>query len=151
MGAAAVAQPVPQGCFARDYDAAHLAAHPEQVVDWITIRFAPWHHADATHVAYIRAGTANQGHAGDRGLGGRQFSDGALNWMEPLRFGIECDGGNFLITRHTGYLLEIQTQYLRLSSDGCGEGRVIFDLAERQGEQTTYRLFAADPAVCESQ
>jgi len=150
IAAPAASQTVPQGCFTRDYTDTHLAAHPDQVVDWITVDFRPSEYDKSQTIAWITARMAHQGHAARNGIGGMILSEAATNWADPLTFGIDCDGGTLEITRHDAGVSEFRTQYLRVSTDGCdGEG-IAGDLAERFGEWVTYRLFTADPSVCEA-
>lgn len=144
------AQSAPEGCFARDYSAAHLAAQPDQVVDCITVNFAPSDHDDTQTIAVIRVLMANQGHAARNGIGGMILGEAATNWADPLTFGIDCDGGTLEVTRQDGDMIEFRTQYLRVSTEGCSGDSVAGDLAEHHGEWTTYRLFSADPSFCEA-
>ena len=150
LSAPAAGQDVPRGCFARMYSAAHLAAHPDQVVDWITVNFLPDSYNPGQTVAQIRARMADQGHAGRQGIGGMVLSEVASNWMQPLTFGVFCDGGAFEVIRHDGAELVIRTQYLRVATDGCNGEAIAASLAERHDDLTIYRLDAAPDAVCEA-
>ena len=79
----ALAQDMPLGCYGRDYSDAHLASHPGQGIDWITINFYPSPYADqgATETwADITVMTANQGQAARDGVGGMILTETAINF-----------------------------------------------------------------------
>ncbi len=137
----------PFGCYARDYDAAHLAAHPDQVVDRITLRVYRDQHGQ--HVAGLQVLTANQGHVAMSGNGGQVFDQWLVCWEESgTQFcGVECDGGSFQVTRYTGEALTIELRSLWVGDvQGCG-GAV--DIGERPGQSVKYRLDVMPDSACE--
>ena len=148
----ATAQTVPEGCFARDYSAAHLAANPDQIVDWITLRFYPDPYEDnGMQWADITVRMAHQGRALSEGLAGRVLSETGANFASPLVFGVDCDGGSFEVIRHDADSLMIETRSVRVATGGCGgEIGETASLAETPGMPTRYLLYRADPARCEA-
>ncbi len=152
----ATAQTVPDGCFVREYDSAHLAAIPTQFVARLMLNFYPSPHEDldVTWVD-ITADMAPDGRAAAEGLAGRRLIEIGGNFLQPLQFGVECDGGSFDVVSYDGDTLLIETEYVRVSTSGCGgEDGVENDrhttLAEVPGQATQYLLYRADAAVCEA-
>ena len=148
----ALAQTVPEGCFARDYDAAHLEAHPDQFVQRLTLHFYPSPHEDGgiTWVD-ITADMAHQARALTEGFAGQRMTEAGGNFASPLQFGVECDGGSFDVVRYDGQTLVIETEYVRVAMDGCGgEINQSTSLAEIRGQATRYLLHRVDPFVCEA-
>lgn len=150
LASAAAAQDGPSlGCYARDYTAAHLAAHPEQVVARIVMRVRPDVPGGATTVADLAVWTGDQGHVRKAGQGGRRFDQAPICWREgkAALCGVECDGGILRVERDDGEVLQFATDYLLVGGEGCG-GAV--DLAERPGQAVSYRLGRAPEATCAS-
>jgi len=136
-----------QGCFVRDYTDAHLARHPDQIVDRIALRIRKDDYGDI--VADMRVLLARQGHVARSGHGGQSMEQFLFCWTEGKKTGcsVECDGGHFTITRDTGKVLTFRTDYLMVGdTDECG-GAV--DLAEIPGQAVSSRLDRASTAVCD--
>jgi hypothetical protein len=148
LGGAAMAQGVPTGCFIRDYDAAHLAAQPAQVVSAMWLRIEPVEEVHAFFEMTVRM--ADQGHAGKAGLGGQILSEGGA-CLDGARCFVDCDGGGFAVTRQQGDSIDITTDWMRVARFGCGgdEADAWSDLAEIPGQSTTYRLYRAPDAACD--
>ncbi|MCU0906929.1 MAG: hypothetical protein MUF73_05645 [Rhodobacteraceae bacterium] len=147
LAAPASAQGMPQGCWARDYDAAHLAANPDQVVRAMRLSFGK--DPENGPVAWLEVTLADQGHAGREGLGGVLLQQGLLCRADGGRptCVVECDGGSFEVVAQAGGQIDIRTRYLLLGiDDECG-GPV--DLAELPDTPVTYRLFRAPDSACD--
>ena len=144
-GGAQAGGPAP-GCFERSYSADHLARHPEQVVERIVLQILT--NGENT-AARLWVNTARQGHARAEGLGGQRFAQVLECWDDADGRGfcaVECDGGNFTVTKRDAKSLTFETKYLMVGdTEECG-GAV--DLAERPRELVTYRLNAAADAIC---
>lgn len=143
------AEATPLGCYARDYDEAHLAAHPDQVVRSIRLDFRHDEKCDQDWVA-IAAIMADQGHARRDGHGGRHFDQSASCHHGDNGFAcsVDCDGGSFTVTREEGDILEITTYHFSMgAADGCGG---VTNLAEAltYGEPTIYRLYRSSADDC---
>lgn len=134
-------------CFVRDYDAAHLAKSPAQIVQSITVLLPDDPRRDGMRLS---ASFADQGHVAGTPHSGQTLIQGLFCLTEdgPLRCGVECDGGLLTVTRQDAKVLEFQTDYLTMGdSEQCG-GTV--DLAEIPGQSVTYRLFKTDLARCDA-
>ncbi|MCP3971522.1 MAG: hypothetical protein GY717_14635 [Rhodobacteraceae bacterium] len=145
-GGAALADGPPPGCYHRDYTDAHLAKHPNQVVDWITMIVE--HDQYGHDVARMRVYTANQGHVRRSGHGHRVFDQFLFCWDDGrrARCGVECDGGGFVMTRYTGKSLTFETRNLWIGdTDECGGA---IDLAEIPGRAVKYRLDRVSASIC---
>lgn len=143
-----LAQTLPMGCFARDYDAAHLAANPQQNVQSIRLNFVP-EHEFGSNVMAVRVLLANQARAADEGFGGQVMEQLSYCWDDggTLRCGVECDAGIMDIGTVVGDRLDVTTSNFWVGDvEGCGGA---MDLAEIDGQSTTYRVFRADGAQCE--
>lgn len=114
-------------CFARDYDQAHLSAHPDQKVRSIGFRLAYFaHDADEFHPKgqrnyYFELSTMPRD-------GGREIR--AFGECVPapdgrnISCGVECDGGGVLIRRaDKGRILVdlAATGRIRMSEEGCDD------------------------------
>jgi len=145
---AAVAQALPTGCFTREYDAAHLAAQPAQVVSAMWLRIEPVEEVHAFFEMTVRM--ADQGHAAKAGLGGQILGEGGM-CHDAGRCRVDCDGGGFAVTRQQGDSIDISTGWMRVARYGCGsdEADAWSDLAEVPGQSTTYRLYRAPDAACD--
>lgn len=145
----AAAQTMPEGCFARDYDMAHLAANPDQNVASIRLGFHPDHpwSQDALSVAIT---LADQGRARAEGLGGQTLTQFATCWIDggtPM-CGVDCDAGLMEIVGLQGDTLTVRTSHFWVGDvEGCGGA---FDLAEGDPVRvaTTYRLTRAPATAC---
>ena len=147
LGTTALAGEIRPGCYHRDYSASHLAKHPKQVVDWITMIVEK----DASGYTFARmlVGTANQGHVKRAGLGGQVFKQWLSCWEDGGRAmcGVDCDGGNFRVTKQSGSSLTFQTDYLMVGDTGeCGGA---IDLAEVPGKPVKYRLDVVSESACD--
>ena len=145
-GIAAADGPTP-GCYARDYDPTHLAAHPEQVVSAMRLRIGvPGANGEAP--AQLRVVLADQGRARAEGFGGRTLTQALVckDRSDGPACGVECDGGLFSVSEDTEGLMLTTDRLLVGDSEDCGGS---FDLVERQGEPVSYRLLRADPGACE--
>jgi len=140
------AQDVPLGCYTRDYSQQHLAQNPEQIVDRMSILFTK---DDVYMGAHVQVLLADQGHAGRDGYGGMRVSETAGDFIGPLIFGIECDGGSFEVIANTGDSITIETSYFRLAEDGCVDEGIRTSLAESGGGATRYLLHRAENAACD--
>jgi hypothetical protein len=158
----ATAQPVaaPLGCYARTYDAAHLAAHPDQVVAVLRIGFHPGVPEDGLNappgsiVAGLDVTFADQGHvtretAPDegfpQGFGGAQMYNSFVCLKGSALCGSPCWGG-FEITAATGDSLTIRTDDLMVGQgQDCGG---YTNLTEFPGVTVSYSLARAPDAIC---
>jgi hypothetical protein len=142
----ASAQGMPQGCWARDYDAAHLAANPGQVVRSMRLDFG--RDPDLGPVARLEVVLADQGHAGRAGLGGAWMAQGLMCFEDAGRATcvVECDGGSFEVVAQADGRIDIRTRYLLVGTDDDCGGPV--DLAEVPDTPVTYRLFRAPDTAC---
>ncbi len=148
VAGASGAQEMPrEGCYARSYGAAHLNAHPDQVVASMRMRVAV---EDGLRFAAMEVTFADQGHAGRDGFGGRtlrQWVDCREDGQGRPFCGVECDGGWFTVTGQDAAGLTLRTEYLMIGdTEGCG-GAV--DLAEVPGQAVSYRLNRVADADCE--
>ena len=162
----AIAQGAPtHGCFARDYGADHLAAHPDQIVARMVVLIGPatvilpslpsWRElAESSQSAdmlnpdqtWMRMAveTTNQGHVAASGHGGQSFEQTLVCGGGGC--GVECDGGGFETERDDGDILQFRTDYLMVGdTGGCGGA---IDLAERPREPVSYRLSRVPDALC---
>jgi hypothetical protein len=143
----AIAQSVPMGCYSKDYTEEHLARHPEQVVDRISVLFI---HRDGRILADVQVLLADQGHAGRNSYGGARVSEFAVNpnnYDVSKRFSVDCDGGGFDVIEVDAESIVIETNGFRLSSNSCTNGlddtslpEVRTSLHEEGSPSTRYRL-----------
>ncbi|MCH2066371.1 hypothetical protein [Shimia sp.] len=148
MAGPVLAEGPPEGCYVRDYTDAHLAGQPAQVVDWMQL----WIYSDENQnkLANMLVGFTNQGHVAGTQHAGQVLDQFLLCFDSGGRKGctVECDGGNFFVTRDSGDAMTIETSYLMVGeTDSCG-GAV--DLAEVPGKAVKYKLFRADAQRCEA-
>ncbi|MCG6904134.1 MAG: hypothetical protein LJE68_15775 [Rhodobacter sp.] len=162
---AALAGPLPTGCFARHYDAAHLAAHPAQVVARIAVDFTYDPRPDFAQIAPGNFGAAldvelaHQGHvtretAPDEGFatgfGGAQMFNVLLcaDHGGKTRCTTPCADGGFTIARDDGATLTLETTALPVGQgQDCGG---FTDLIEQPGQPVSYRLTRAPARDCEN-
>lgn len=137
-----------EGCFSRDYSDAHLASHPQQVVDQITVGFIEM---TALPIAIMTVLTADQGLVYDNGLGGQVFEQILICNARPdlsggWRCSVECDAGGMDVLAVNDEMLEFKTHYLIVGeTDECGGA---IDPAEVPREPVTYRLNRVADAQC---
>jgi hypothetical protein len=145
-GLASAEGPAP-GCYARDYDAAHLASHPEQVVSTMRLRIGE-PGADGEAPAELRVVLSGQGRALSEGFSGRALTQALVckDWGDGPACGVECDGGLFAVAEDAEGLTLTTDRLLVGDAEECGGS---FDLVEREGEPVSYRLLRADPSACE--
>ncbi|MEM6305597.1 MAG: hypothetical protein AAF744_12830 [Pseudomonadota bacterium] len=151
LGATPLFAQSPEGCWARAYSDAHLAKHPAQVVENISISFdlefepgRPW--------IDVQVDVADQGHAAGTGQGGNTYGQSA-RCFEDAKAGtgwscsVECDGGIMRIDRLTDaeMLVRLETFWMG-TGDDCGGP---FNLAEVPGQTVAYKLFRQPAALCE--
>ena len=142
-----VADPIPMGCFERTYDAAHIASHPNQIVDWVRLEISENDTFDVID-AFLEARFSNQGRVkGTKSAG--KILDQLLSCQE---FGsgpgcaVDCDGGSFRFVRVSEKSITIETEGVTLGvTEGCGGSE---SLAEHLGETVRYRLNRVDDAIC---
>lgn len=136
------------GCYAHDYDAAHLAAHPAQGVAALRL----WFHDEvpgqtARRAVAVEARMADQGQGARDGVGGLTLTQYAYCDSETGVCGVECDGGSIVVEPgDTG--ISITTGFFVIGNDDVCGG--ISDLAEATGQVTRYTLAAASIDACES-
>jgi len=138
---AQTALPAAGGCWLRDYDAAHLARHPQQHVAGLRIWFYDAVRGDPeSRTAAVEARLA----------GGRVLTSHHACRGQPGATGIQChtdcDGGWFTPQPRADGRLDIITDRVWIGDpeDGCGGA---IDLAE-VGRRTVYRLSAAPDTAC---
>lgn len=136
---------VPQAgtCYERSYDAAHLAAHPDQGVAALRLWFFD-EIADAAdrRAVIVAAVMADQGQGARDLVGGMELRQFALCSAEACF--VECDGGSFAATARPPAGLEIATEGFSLGmANACGGSSDLWE-----GRRTVYRLSAAAPEVC---
>lgn len=141
----AIAQEVPMGCYTREYSSDHLAQHPEQVVERMSILFTQ---AEWGVAADVQVQLADQGHAARDGYGGMRVSELAGNFNEPLNFGVECDGGQFEVLSNDSTGIMIETSQFRLTDDGCGGDGIYSTLGEENSSTTRYKLHKSNDVEC---
>lgn len=157
MSGTSFAEGGPQhGCYARDYTDAHLANHPDQIVDRMVIYAGPaWYTrsqgGDDERPTWMKLAlwTADQGHVRENGQGGQRFDQALVcgeNEKGHLYCAVECDGGSMNFQRDDGDVLQFETSYLIVGkTDSCGG---VVDLAEYVGQLVSYRLERVPDTVC---
>ncbi len=147
LAGAALGGELRPGCYHRDYTDAHLASHPDQIVDWISMIVEK--DAQGYTVARMLVATANQGYVRATKQGGQLFKQWLGCWQDGARAfcAVDCDGGNFTVTRDTGTSITFQTTYLMVGeTDDCGGA---IDLAEIPGKPVKYRLDLVSDSACD--
>lgn len=149
------AETVPQGCFHRSYDSAHLAAHPAQGVASLSLWIG---HIEAygTEDVYfwLEAQMADQGQAARDGVAGQSLGEGGLCHRDRAECYVDGDGGGFEIAAVSATGIEIATRGMRLVSaqyddggyDNTGE---VSSLNENTTGITRYRLHRTHDHDCE--
>lgn len=135
--------PGPGQCFARGYDAAHLAAHPSQGVEALRLWFYDADLDDpASRMVIVEARMAGQGQAVAFGVEGMVLT--STLFCEAGGCFVECDGGGFTALALPDGGLEIATEGMSIGTpETCGGTA---DLAE--GGPTRYRLAAVPATAC---
>ncbi|WP_299349730.1 hypothetical protein [uncultured Shimia sp.] len=142
----AFAEGPPVGCYKRDYSDVHLAKHPTQVVDEISLRVYDDGHNNILADMFVTF--ADQGHVAGSWIAGKTTDQFLLCFDYEGRSGcaVECDGGNFFVSSETSDSLTIETSRLMVGpTDDCS-GEI--DLAEVPGQLVKYRLMKAEPGAC---
>ncbi len=163
LAATAALAETPEGCWRRDYDAAHLAAQPAQTVTRLAVRLAPYesehgrwsealveaHFRDdpETYVQWLHCWVPTPGEG---------LTDGAP--AGALLCGVDCDGGTFVAWERAPGELLLRTEGFVVAG-GCGapildaDGEPIAEPPTRHVEDdgpgaTTFLLRAAPLAAC---
>lgn len=149
-GAAGAQEGPETGCYARSYDAAHMAAHPDQVVEALRMRiFDQTHDGYTNRFATLYVDFANQGHVRRDGHGAQLLDQYLICYTDSEgRPGcaVECDGGSFYAIRQDDKGMTIETRYLMVGdNEGCGGA---IDMAEIVDTPVKYRLNRVQAAVC---
>lgn len=148
MAQPVAAQDLPQGCWARDYSAAHLRDNPAQNVASIRLNFLrATEETGGIPVMEVMVRLADQGLARSTGMGGAVLIQTAYCYPDGTTWtcGVECDGGQMRIKALAGDTLDVTTDYFLVGqTEGCGG---VFDLAERM-RATTYRVKKAAASAC---
>jgi len=147
IGPVSAGPKITNGCFMRDYSAAHLAKNPNQVVDWIRLKVFQDAYDDT--VADLDVIFADQGHAAGSEFAGRVTGQVLHCWESNGAVGcsVDCDGGSFIVRRDDGDVLVFETEGLMLGdTESCGGA---ITLAEEVGKPVRYRLNRVDDAACE--
>lgn len=148
MAQPVAAQDLPQGCWARDYSAAHLRDNPAQNVASIRLNFLrATEGSGGIPVMEVMVRLADQGLARSMGMGGAVLTQTAYCHPDGTAWtcGVECDGGQMRIKAPEGDTLDVTTDYFLVGqTEGCGG---VFDLAERM-RATTYRVKKAAASAC---
>ena len=157
MAPVAMAEPLPQGCFARDYSLEHLATHPDQevarMVLWADIATDGEYPAEAVLAVWMADQspyTPGQRMDGwflcEQGKCSNEGASGAACDAQRDRGGFTVTGFD-KGTAGTSDAVLITTDFLLVKSrDNCA---VEADLAETPGKPTTYRLLRVNEAVCQ--
>lgn len=143
LGLAAPAQVPENGCYARDYDAGHLARNPAQGV--AGLRLWVFDEGPSARAALVSALMADQGQGARDGVGGMTLTQYAVCDEGEGRCFVECDGGSFR-SRPVAGGIELVTDFFAMGEEGCGG---YSDLAEGAGD-TVYRLAAVEASLCEA-
>jgi len=147
-GPAAAQLPGSGACFAQDYDAAHLAAHPRQTVAGLRLWFVDEYVGDPdSRMLILQALMADEGPARRDGVGGMTlratlFCDDAAGLGPGCS--IECDGGR-LDTRllpDGGLEITTEQQIVGLPETCGGAADLAWD------GRTTYHLAAMPAEAC---
>lgn len=130
------------GCYARTYDAAHLAAHPAQGV--AALRLWVFDDTPGSPAVLVSARMADQGQGAADGVGGQVLTQYA--YCDPAEGScfVECDGGSFATRAAPDGGLTLTTSHFSLGEgEGCGG---FSNLSE--GGETVYRLLSAPVETC---
>ncbi|MCL4068642.1 hypothetical protein M3484_18925 [Pseudomonas sp. GX19020] len=144
---------IPQGCFARDYTADHLAKTPKQHIAALRISLGPDPWGNGFISAIVTGRFSDQGRARSEGFSKHSFRQAAFCGESggKTTCQVECDGGSFTIRSARGDSLEIETSSFTLEvpdvgdETGCGG---LSDLVEAGSAKTIYRLTRAPASAC---
>lgn len=137
---------ITNGCFERNYTAAHLAKQPAQIVQAMRL----WIHVndyDET-IADMTVEFANQGRIRGSASAGQIMQQSLHCWQDGSAVGcsVDCDGGWFTVTRDSGDVLTFSTEGLVVGdAEGCGGAESI---AEVIGQPVKYRLDRVEDVYC---
>jgi hypothetical protein len=137
----------PVGCFARDYSADHLAAHPEQGIAALAIEFFEDGDWPGESYFFVRALMSDQGQAARDGVEGLTLYEGGTCRHGNRNCFVDCDGGGFDLISWEGDMIMIATRGMRLTLEGC-DSDAISSLNESYDGETRYRLIATQPEAC---
>ncbi len=147
---------LPEGCFQSSYDLGHLAAHPDQGVEELTL----WIGRDAEIsdqdvFFWIAARMADQGQGARDGVVGQLMNEAGYCRATPPGCAPDGDGGSFDITHQNDTGIRIETSGMRLVGDGYDDGGYdntghVTGLNETIGGRTRYDLDRVDAAICEA-
>ena len=154
------AQDWPLGCFARTYDAAHLAAQPDQTVAALSIDFDLTDSPDYPRSAEVRALMADTDRTRAEGSVGLVLENGGAcrryDTVQPWQShdaqaglpvcSADCDGGYFEILSAKPDEILIGGGMALLGAEGCGPTSYLGD--DIMEGRTVYRLYAASPEAC---
>lgn len=144
LGAPALAELPAPGCYARDYDAAHLAANPAQGV--AALRLWLFDETPGAPAAIIAARMAAQGQGVADGVAGQELLQYTYCDADDGECFVECDGGSFDTFPQADGGVILSTGHFTIGdNDGCGGSS---SLLEEGASETRYRLAAAAPEVC---
>lgn len=151
MAAPALAELPVNGCYAVDYDAEHLAAHPEQGVASLRLWFHDEVPGQTAHRAVaVEAVMANQGQALRDLVAGLTLTQYAYCEASNGRCGVECDGGAFEVSTEDTSIIITTSNFVIGDPDLCGG---VSDLSENdptRGGETRYVLAAASVDACQA-
>lgn len=137
-----LAQVPAPGCYARSYDAAHLAANPAQGV--AELRLWVYDETPGNPAAIVAARMADQGQGAADGVAGLELRQTAFCDRAEGACFVECDGGSLATAPQPDGGLMLTTRHFTIGdSDMCGGTS---NLSE--GGETRYLLAAASPEVC---
>ena len=142
-----MAEGPPLGCYTRDYSDAHLAKNPKQVVDRMSLLV--YEDGNNNVLADMYVTFADQGHVKGTRHAGQTLDQFLLCFDFEGRAGctVECDGGNFFVTKLTDSSMTFKTHYMMIGDDAGSCGGAV-DLAEEPGVGVSYRLNRVDPGQC---
>ncbi|MGL4288524.1 MAG: hypothetical protein ACRCVA_19405 [Phreatobacter sp.] len=127
-------------CYARSYQAGHLAEHPQQRVTAMTLSLKRGRASPAEFQIFVTV-------RGDRDLwsaGGECLAGGSIVCS------VECDGGGFSVARDAtpqAVLLNLGQPHGRISMNGCDGGEREL---EAGADDRRFRLDRVANAVCEA-
>jgi hypothetical protein len=133
------------GCWRRDYDPAHLAAHPDQQVTAMALAIVYRDRGDG--LPYYAYGLEASLRDGWRGM--------AQSTCHPygavLRCSVDCDGGGVDVSRRDNgdVLVDLEAVGYIVLTGGCGaeEGEETFELTPGKDDRQ-FLLHAADAKLC---
>ena len=137
------------GCWARHYDAAHLAGHPDQLVTWMALSIDVAIDSELDTVTYgFGLGVQRRGETGPADAVGQCYDR-----PEGVGCYAECDGGGFLLRRTktpVPLLLDMRhVGFLRVLDCGEDEGDAPSrpDLTPGHDDRV-FLLYPAEPEAC---